>query len=225
MTASELGEFAAVLDQRPHGGPGRLITVDGVDGSGKSTLVAAVVDHLCRADRPAEPIDLMSQWPRAHPQFQLLADDLANVAGGRADITALCAMCVGDRLATWRTSAAALVAGGAWLVVDRYNLTPMSDMVALGSAAPDQRMVRQLLGLLPRPDLAIVTDVDPATALGRVRARPSEQHKAQRPELTARLIAILHALADAHGAVRADTSGPVAVALAALRPALEGLAP
>lgn len=222
-TASDLGEFATPLDQRRHGGAGRLITVDGVDGSGKSTLVAAVVDHLRSAGIPAEPIDLMSRWPRTHPQFQLLADDLANVAEGRADITALCAMCIGDRLATWRTGAAARVRGGAWLVVDRYNLTPMSDMLALGSAAPDQIMVRRLLELMPRPDLAIVTDVEPAAALDRIRGRPDERHKAQRPQLTERLVALLRDLAGVHGAVRADTSGPVAAAVTSVRSRLDGL--
>jgi dTMP kinase len=222
-TEPDLGEFATPLQQRPHGGRGRLITVDGVDGSGKSTLVGAVVEHLRRSGLPAEPIDLMSRWPRRHPQFQLLAEDLANVAEGRADITALCAMCIGDRLATWRTDAAARVAAGAWLVVDRYNFTPMSDMLTLGSSPADQLVVRRLLELMPRPDLAVITDVGPATALDRVRGRPDEQDKAQRPELTERLVALLRGLGDAHAAVRADTSGPVAAALAAVRPALRGL--
>lgn len=166
----------------------------------------------------------MSAWVREHRQFQLLADDLANVLDGQSDITALCALCIGDRLATWRTSARAEVEAGGWLIVDRYNLTPMSDMLVLGSGPPDRLMVRALLELMPRPDVQILADVPPETAIKRVAQRPDEARKIPRPALTAALVGALRALSAAQGVVTVDTSGSVGAALEAVRGELEGLA-
>lgn len=131
--SAPLPPFDVPLNQQPHGLAGRLIIVDGVDGSGKSTLAAAVAERIETAGHPARTMDLMSPWVRQHPQFQLLADDLDAVVSGRADIGGLCAICMGDRLATWRTAASRLVADGTWLVVDRYHLTPLADLHTLGS--------------------------------------------------------------------------------------------
>jgi dTMP kinase len=211
---SDLGAFATPLRQRPDSGAGRLITVDGVDGSGKSSVVAGIVEELKRRGKDAMAVDLMTPWVRKHPQFAILAEDLDAVVQRRADITALCSICVGDRLASWRTRYRALVAEGGWLVVDRYHLTPMSDMLVLGSEPADQGMVRALLELLPKPDWAFLTDVDAATAIRRVQARPDEAAKVQRPDLSVRLVATFAALARVNDVVRLDTSGSVDVAVA-----------
>jgi dTMP kinase len=212
--AVALGAFATRLQQRPDSGAGRLITIDGVDGSGKSSVVRGIVDELKARGLDAHAVDLMSPWVRKHPQFAMLAADLDSVVRRRADITALCSICIGDRLASWRTRYRELVRRGGWLVVDRYHLTPMSDMLVLGSEPPDQRMVRALLELLPRPDWAFLTDVDAPTTIRRVRSRPEEAAKVQRPDLSSRLVTTFAALAEVNDVVRLDTSGPVETAVA-----------
>jgi dTMP kinase len=217
-----LGAFATPLVQRPDSGTGRLITVDGVDGSGKSSVVRGIVEALTARGLDAHAVDLMSPWVRKHPQFALLAADLDSVVRQRADITALCAICVGDRLASWRTHYREVVARGAWLVVDRYQLTPMSDMLVLGSQPQDQHMVRALLELLPKPDWAFLADVDPETTIRRVRTRPDEAAKVQRPSLTGQLVATFAALAEVNGVTRLDTSGPVDSAVATAMSVIAG---
>lgn len=208
-----LQEFAYPLDQQPHLCGGRLIAVDGVDGSGKSSLVEGLVDELRHRGIAARGVDMMSSWVRRHPQFMELAADLENLISHRADITALCAICIGDRLAAWRTRFRELVAQGEWLIVDRYHLTPMSDMLVLGSEQADQLMVRSLLSLLPRPDWAFLADVNADTALARVRSRPEEADRTQRPELTSQLVAAFRCLADVHAVFTVSTSGNVSDAV------------
>jgi dTMP kinase len=204
-----LQEFARPLDFQAHSCAGRLITVDGVDGSGKSTLVGGLADELRRRGVKANGIDMMSSWVRRHPQFTELTRDLAAVTQGQADITAICAICIGDRLAGWRTQFSKLLAEGEWLIVDRYHLTPMADMLVLGAERPDQSMVRSLLGLLPRPDWAFLTHVEPEIALGRVQSRPEEAKQIQRPGLTHQLVAAFRHLAVVHGARVVDTSNGI----------------
>jgi dTMP kinase len=201
-----LQEFARPLGQEAHSYEGRLVTFDGVDGSGKTTLISGLVDELRHRGIKANGIDMMSSWVRKHPQFVELTSDLASVTHKRADITAICAICIGDRLAGWRTQFNKLLAEGEWLMVDRYHLTPMADMLVLGSERPDQSMVRSLLSLLPRPDWAFLTHVESEIALERVQSRPEEAKRIQRPALTCQLVVAFHRLAEVHGAYVVDTS-------------------
>lgn len=223
MTVIDLGAFGGQLHWKSLSpGGGGVVAVDGVDGSGKSTLSRGLCDLLVRKGLRAQTVDLMSPWVRHHPQFALLSDDLENVRSGRADITALCAMCVGDRLASWRTKYSSYVAAGGWLVVDRYHLTPMADMLTFGAGRDDQNMVRLLLELLPRPTFAFFTDTPAEMTITRVRARPDESARPERLELTAQLIVTFRALAEVHGCSPIDCSGSASKALADAEDALVG---
>ncbi len=221
--STPLPPFDLPLDQQPHDLAGRLVVVDGVDGSGKSTLAAAVADWLQKSGRPARAMDLMSSWVRKHPQFQLLADDLDAVVTGRADIGGLCAMCIGDRLATWRTAARRLVADGTWLVVDPDHRTPRAGRPPRGAPQEDPRQVKALLERLPRPDLGLLADCPPDLTVDRVRRRPDEAHKTQRRLLAEGLVDAFRAYAPIHDVDLVDTSGPVDAALEAAIPSLRRL--
>lgn len=223
--APDLGCFARPLSWRsaPAGG-GRLLTIDGVDGSGKTSLAAALAPLVSeRFGVTCRTVDFMSSWVRRHPQFVLLSEDLEHVATGRADITSLCAMCVGDRLANWRTKFSDQIQSGDWLIVDRYHLTPMADMIAFGADEQEKATVRSLLELLPRPDFSFVTSADASACRARVLSRPEERDKQQRPAITDRIVAAFGAVARAQGATSVNTGRDVDSAARSALGALEGL--
>src|SRR5688572_29727947 len=85
-------------DMFPHGCAGGLITVSGLDGSGKSTLVHAITEHLMRAGVPTHAMKVPSQACKAIPAFQQYLRDHTAPSRGEVDLLGICLLADADVL-------------------------------------------------------------------------------------------------------------------------------
>jgi dTMP kinase len=150
-----------------------FIVIEGADGTGKSTLAAALAQHF-RATLTAEPSRAMiGQWVRAN------LDALPTVA--------LPFLFAADRAQHVAEVIAPALARGDTVICDRYIPSSVAyqglDAIALNTS-------------FPVPDLTILLTVSPDVARERIAARDAltpfeERHAA---DLGARYVAALNAL-------------------------------
>jgi dTMP kinase len=140
--------------------PGRLIVVEGIDGAGKSTQVRRLAEALTAAGRKVvasrEPTD--GPWGRklrasAESARMSLADELHAFVEDRKQHVA----------EVIRPSLAA----GSVVLLDRYYFSTMAYQGARGADIAEIRRANEAIA--PRPDLVLLVDFDPQTALTRIR--------------------------------------------------------
>ncbi|MFI0755835.1 prolyl oligopeptidase family serine peptidase [Streptomyces anulatus] len=197
--------------------PGRLIVFDGVDGCGKSTALRLTLDHLTESGVPAEAAQLLSPECRDLPHFRVHSSDVTAPLRRETDQPSLALLCLGDRLLRFRTQYRRKLATGQWLLVDRYVFTGLAEAMAFGAADDDLRLLAELSGLLPEPDLVFLPQVGPERAMRRIRERPEEQHHRLDPGFHRRTSAAFRLLGKQYGAVTFDADAGPDAALAAIR--------
>ncbi|MEV7190838.1 hypothetical protein AB0N81_03385 [Streptomyces sp. NPDC093510] len=154
--------------------PGRaaLVVVEGIDGSGKSTLGRRIVDEVRATGRSAD-------W---YPNKNLapVRDTLDAIAReeGHADRFAMLGRDEAQFLASilkWRDMLDLtddLARPGHVVVLDRYYYTHLALAAVSGTA--NLPRLRRLYELLPVPDAVLLLDLPPALALERVTARNTD---------------------------------------------------
>lgn len=138
---------------------GRLITLDGPGGVGKSTAVRLVVDTLTEAGLP---VHATSQPSRA-PLGELARHGTDTYRG-----MALACLCAADRHHQLATEILPALREGKVVVCDRYVA---SSLVLQGLDGLPAEVVWQLNHGVYRPDLSIVLTGDPQVINARLRAR------------------------------------------------------
>ncbi|WP_246281885.1 dTMP kinase [Fodinicola acaciae] len=166
-----------------------LVSFCGLDGSGKTTQVRLLADRLRTAK---EVCVLRSTTPAyaADPEVvRFLAGDTpdADIPGVLRHVGMLSAA---DRLRQFRTEVRPRLLDGCVVILDRFVFSAYAWAVARGFR--DLRWLRELNRHLPTPDVSIVLDVDPLTALGRLRARGDQARWEERD--LARVAAVRAAL-------------------------------
>ena len=141
--------------------PGELIAFEGLDQSGKQTQAEAVRDHL--ASRGAA-CQLMS-----FPDYETpIGEELYRALHGARDYPAavMQLLYVANRYEA-RGRMQAWLAAGTTIVCDRY----VASSVAYGEAQGlDPAWLGDIQKFLPRPDLTILLDIAPETAVTRKAA-------------------------------------------------------
>ena len=156
-----------------------LIAVEGLDGAGKNTLVRGLVEatgaDVLAFPRYAESVDAQLAAEALHGRM----GDLTDSAYAMATLFALDRHGAGDRLRAASASAGApaapdAAAGRGVLICDRYVASNAAYSWARTGDEAVVDWVEELefsrLGL-PRPDLTVLLDTDPATAAERARGR------------------------------------------------------
>ncbi len=200
--------------------PGRLITIEGLDGAGKTTLAAGLEQELRRRRLPVVALREPGGVVLGERIRALLADPALDV-DPRAEallFAASRAQLVAERLAP-------LLRDGAWVLLDRFVDSSLAyqgggrelgvDAVAAINAAA--------VGDL-RPDRTLLLRLDPATGRRRLVARGGEADRMERLDepFFARTAAAYDRIADEDpGRVRvldatAEPDAVLAAALAAL---------
>jgi dTMP kinase len=209
----------------PHPGPGRLITVDGLDGTGKTTLTARLYDHLSAAGVPVLTTRFPTPGMRESPFFRLLRDQ------GRTDLvdpTAFEVAYMVDRLQHCRTVIAPALRGGRTVITDRYALSSVGTLL-LRLPEVRQTVLRALFTdgwftdlcrYLIQPDLSFVLWTRPESSAERLRSRPGEADAGFNPTEYAELQAMLLELARVNHMVPIDSGVPPDEVLAACLPHL-----
>lgn len=156
---------------------GRLIVMEGVDGSGKSTQYRCLRERLER-----EGIDFRSvAFPRYdQPSSALIREYLAGAYGdkpGDVDPYAASTFYTLDRFASFRTDWGAYYRGGGTVLCDRYTTSNACHQGGKLRGAERAAYLDWLSGFeyglmgLPEPDLVLYLDVDIGTACRQLNAR------------------------------------------------------
>ena len=145
----------------PHQYPGRLIVVEGIDGSGKTTQLGLLAKWLASAGRPV----IVTEWNSS------TLVKAATKAGKKKNLltpttfSLLHATDFADRLLY---KIIPPLKAGMIVLADRYAYTAFARDVARGV---DRQWVRDLYGFAVRPDLALYFRVPIETSLERLLAR------------------------------------------------------
>jgi dTMP kinase len=146
---------------------GRFITFEGIDGSGKSTQVVRLAEHL----RDAGARVVVTREPGGSPGAELIRRLLVEGETGRwSPETEILLFTAARRDHLERVIEPALACGD-WVICDRFA---DSTRVYQGVARADLRHVVDALHRLVigrEPDLTIVLDLDPDVAVARGVAR------------------------------------------------------
>ena len=189
---------------------GRLITVEGIDGAGKTTLVGHLAGALAERGRDVlvlrEPggVDLSER-------IRALVKDPAIAIHPRAEAllyAAARAQLVAEELEP-------LLAGGRWVLLDRFVDSSLAYQGAgrgLGVEAVDQLNRFATGGLTP--DRTLLLRIDPAAGRARMAGRPEDADRLEREEQ-----AFFERVAGAYDALAADDPGRFAVIDAGRSPA------
>ncbi|WP_181805027.1 dTMP kinase [Streptomyces shenzhenensis] len=157
---------------RPHGEQGLFVVVEGTDGAGKTTLVNGLAAAL-RADGH-EVFTTFQPTPsaRATDVFRGFAE-----RGGDdpALHRALYLVTLGDRLYHARADILPELAAGRVVICDRYIYTTVANALARGQRL--ESWFRQTVGMLPKPDLAVLVHSPVDVAVQRIRSRAAERER------------------------------------------------
>ncbi|GGS49307.1 hypothetical protein F2B00_09690 [Streptomyces parvus] len=156
----------------PCAGRAALVVVEGIDGSGKTTLGRGLVEAARALGRSAD-------W---YPNKNLspVRDTLDAIARerGHENRSAMLGRDEAQFLAAvlkWRDMVDLtqdLARPGHLMVIDRYYYTHLALAVVSGTA--NAARLRRLYGQLPSPDVTFLLDLAPDLALERVRARNTD---------------------------------------------------
>ncbi len=188
---------------------GRLIVIEGIDGTGKSTLAAALADALAARGRPVR----RSAEPTGGEHGRRIRE-LAR--SGREAVTPAeeLELFIADR----REHVAAVIeptlAAGTDLILDRYYYSTIAYQGARG--ADPAAIAARHAGWAPLPDLLVILELPVAEALRRITgSRGSAPDHFEGAEYLARVAAIFAQLSHPN-LLRLDARQPVAALVDAL---------
>ncbi len=191
---------------------GRLISISGVDGSGKTTQIELLLSKA--KELTTNSIVVWSRW-RPLTSLPLLAlmkrlgyakvhrtSSIGFVETQVAAKTGLaslwCLLTQIDNLMKTGLKVMIPLILGRTVICDRYVLDLLvENMADLHDTPTTSRIGHRLLKLLPQPDLAFLIEVDPRLAFRRKPDMPTLAHFSER-------IALYHTLAEKMGIERID---------------------
>lgn len=155
-----------------------LITLEGIDGSGKSTLYEGLKERLS---------DLDPVFTR-EPGSPYLGDAVRQAIAENADPLAEAALFVADHAVHLSEVVRPALAAGKLVISDRYTDSRFAyQQVSLKGVHPDPKAWLSAVhrGWSITPDLTLLLLIDPETALSRVSGRGEREHFEQTEFLSA----------------------------------------
>lgn len=149
---------------------GRLISLEGGEGAGKSTVIAAMEDWLA-----TRGIDyLRTREPGGTPLGERIRALLLDARGGTMAAKAELLLMFASRAQLVEELIEPTLARGQWILCDRF--TDASFAYQGGGRGLDSGFIAELeRQVVPRrPDLTLLLDVPVALGLARARSRPNE---------------------------------------------------
>ncbi len=146
---------------------GRLITIEGLDGAGKSTLACALADELRRRGPRVRLLREPGGVPAAERVRELVCDPGLTL-GHRAEAL----LFAGARAQLVAETVVPLLEGGTWVLLDRFvdsSLTYQGAGRALG--VEEVRAINRFATGGLEPDRTLLLRIDPAGGRARLRRR------------------------------------------------------
>lgn len=144
--------------------PGRFIIIEGIDGTGKSTLARAVGEALEARGRRV----LLTREPSNLPTGKLILERLAS--GDYATTPhEWMGMFVTDRRLSIDTIVKPALKAGTDVIQDRSMYSTLVYQGAMG--VPEKEIIKRHTGWHPTPDLLVILDIAPRFGLARTRKR------------------------------------------------------
>jgi dTMP kinase len=181
---------------------GRLITIEGLDGAGKTTLVAGLAAALAERGRP---VDVLREpgGVELSERIRELVKDPAMTVGARAEallFAAARAQLVAERLQP-------LVAAGRWVLLDRFVDSSLAYQGAgRGLGVPEIRALNAFATGGLTPDRTLLLKIAPDAGLARVSTRAQDADRLEREAAE-----FLRAVAGGYDELAAAEPGRIAV--------------
>ena len=158
--------------------PGRFITLEGGEGTGKSTLARGLAEAL-RA-RGADV--LTTREPGGAPGADAIRELLVQGDANKWSATEEALLFAAARLNHLTHTVRPHLARGVWVISDRYYDSTRAYQVAAGGLAPS--VLDQLNALIeaPAPDLTLVLDLDPSSGLARSRGAEAGEDRFEKKD-------------------------------------------
>ncbi len=175
---------------------GTFIVIEGIDGSGKTTL----------AKRLAGSRDV---WLTAEPTKGKLGSMLRSGELGEIPPAAEALLFAADR-AVHTAEIDSELEKGRWVICDRYaGSTVAYQSASMGDSADWDWLNSMQAHSVIRPDAVILLDMDPEASMARVGSRGEELSRFEKPEFQRRVREAYLRLADQFGYIVIDASkGP-----------------
>ncbi len=160
------------LHMTPHNSSGFLISFCGLDGSGKTTQIGLLKEHLESVGKNVRLTKQPTNLVRNSDIFRNYAD--SGIHDGY-DYRALSLFCASDRVQHANIEILPLLRNGYVVISDRYFYSCLANLLARGYT--DDMWLYDVARHVPKPDIAFFLDVEVATAVDRIKKRPEEKDR------------------------------------------------
>lgn len=198
--------------------PGKLIVFEGTDGAGKTTMINMAEQYIA-AELGKENVLCVKQptdLSRKTKLFQkmMYCEDHADI-----DYRAVQLLTMSDRIQHGTEIIEPALEAGKTVICDRYIYTSLANMLARGYRR--EKWFFDAAKHLLKPDIVFLAYVPPETAIGRIRARPSECHRYLDEELLRSVAEEFLCMSKREKFVVLHTDGESALSFSVIRAALE----
>lgn len=160
------------LNMKDHSTNGLLITFCGLDGCGKSTMIAQLRDYL---EVRGMEVMVTKQPTDAVRKSEIFRNYMDMEDHSGFEYRSLSLLAASDRLQHANQVILPALREGKVVISDRYIYSCLANLHARGFEK--DRWLCEISRDIPKPDLAFFLDVPVETAVGRVRTRPEERDR------------------------------------------------
>lgn len=160
------------LHMRPNNTQGILITFCGLDGCGKSTMIAKLSKWL---EKDGKTLFLTKQPTDFVRQSQIFRTYMDQPNHDAYDYRSLSLLAASDRVQHCSKVILPQLRDGNVVISDRYIYSCIANLWARGYT--EDRWIYEVVQSVVQPDLAFFLDVPVETAVWRVRQRPAEKDR------------------------------------------------